>query len=197
MSNCRGGIGHSTVSQLSSSELLAITRDATQFFGQRTRPTHFRSASEAQAYRKMLTIAVGVNGPRPVASAVIAAVQAAVPCGGGQRTLPPTAVRVLPTFLVATDELEDVEGPEVDTPVEDLSVDIVPVPAVSEEVAREARLDALWELQKYAAPAPKTAAGPSFGGSAGSGDIAPEGSVSSTLKPFSVSNPMRVLAQTT
>ena len=204
MSNCRGGIGPSTVSQLSSSELLSITRDATQFFGQRARPTRFRSASEAQAYRKMLTIAAGVNGPQPVASAVIAAMQAAIsgPCRVRSlpsrsllgRSLPPMA-RSLPPIIVVEDE-EDIEGPEVGTPDEDISVDIVPAPAIPEEVAREARLDAAWTLQTYGIPVPKSVTGPSFGGSGGSGDIAPEGTVLVSVQPFSVMNPMRASAPT-
>ena len=200
MSNCRGGIGPSATSQLSSSELLAITRDATQFFGQRARPTRFRSASEAQAYRKMLTIAAGVNGPQPVASAVIAAMQAAIsgPCRGRSlpsRSLPPMVRSLLP-IIVVEDE-EDIEGPEVGTPDEDISIDIVPAPAIPEEVAREARLDAAWTLQTYGIPVPKISSEPSFGGTATSGsvDIAPDG-FAVAAKPFSVMNPMRASAPT-
>ena len=199
MSNCRGGIGPSATSQLSSSEILSITRDATQFFGQRTPPIRFRSASEAQAYRKMLTIGAGVNGPRPVASAVIATVQAAVrPCR--LRSLHVKSLSIVPVLSfvepIITDVEEDMEGLEVEEPVEDLSVEIMPVPAVSEEVAREARLDAAWTLQTYAAPAPKSVMVPSFGGTEGSGNLAPDGYVA-TVKPFSIVNPMRVLAPTT
>jgi hypothetical protein len=102
-------------------------------------------------------------------------------------------MRSLSPIIVMEDE-EELEGP--DTPVEDLSVELVPVPAVSEEVAREARLDTLWELQTYTAPAPKTVTGPSFGGSSGSGDLAVGLSGPSTVKSFTQVNPMRALAPT-
>ena len=193
-------------SQLSSSELLSITRDATQFFGQRANPRRFKSASEAQAYRKMLMIAAGVNGPRPVASAVITVIQASIsgPCNG--RSLP---VRSLPVQSILSEEEagEDIEVPEVEESVEDLSVELVPLPAIPEEVAREARLDAAWTLQTYGIPVPKISSGPassalgrqgpSFGGTATSGsvDIAPDG-FAVAAKPFSVMNPMRALAPT-
>jgi len=200
MSNCRGGIGPSMASQLSSSELLSITRDATRFFGQRANPTRFKSASEAQAYRKMLMIAAGVNGPRPVASAVITVIQAAVPCRGRSLPVRSLPVRSLPIPSFAEPilaEEEDIEGPDVEEFVEDLSVELVPLPAVPEEVAREARLDAAWTLQTYLAPVPKTSTVPSFGGSTTSGsvDIAPDG-FAVAAKPFSVMNPMRALAPT-
>jgi hypothetical protein len=214
MSNCRGGIGPSAVSQLSSSELLSITRDATQFFGQRGR---FRSASEAQAYRKMLTIGAGVNGSRPVASAVIATVQAAVrPCRLGRslimrRSVPEQVIiqeqgpaiaevhvneQEQEQGLAMMEIQEDEYTEEVEVPVEDLSIELVPIPAVPDDVAREARLDALWELQTYAAPAPKITTGPSFGGSSGSGDIAAGLSVPTSVKPFLQMNPMRASGPT-
>lgn len=214
MSNCRGGIGPSAVSQLSSSELLSITRDASAFFGHRSNPTRFKSASEAQAYRKMLTIGAGVNGPRPVASAVIESVQAALPCRLRRSLLHRNPViiqtqyvqiqsqaenstaasdvhRQLPELLIQAQlqEEEDIEEPEPF--VEDVSIEITPLPAVPEEVAREARLDAAWELHTYAAPAPKATSAPSFGGSVGSGDIAVGLSGPSTAKSFSQVNPMR------
>jgi len=198
-------------SQLSSSELLSITRDATQFFGQRANPRRFKSASEAQAYRKMLMIAAGVNGPRPVASSVITVIQAAISVSCDVRSLPPVkslppTVRSLPPIIIVEDE-EDIEGPDVEESMEDLSVELVPLPAVPEEVAREARLDAAWTLQTYGIPAPKISSGPassalgrqgpSFGGTATSGsvDIAPDG-FAVAAKPFSVRNPMRALAPT-
>ena len=219
MSNCRGGIGPSAVSQLSSSELLSITRDASAFFGHRSNPTRFKSASEAQAYRKMLTIGAGVNGPRPVASAVIASVQAALPCrlrrsllhrkpviiqtqyvqiqvepqtqkqSQEENTLDGSDVyRQLPELVIQEQLQEEEEAPE--SPVEDISIDIVPIPAVPEDVAREARLDAVWEIHTYATPAPKSAA-PGFGGSVGSGDIAVGLSGPTTVRSFSQANPMK------
>jgi hypothetical protein len=177
-------------SQLSSSELISITRDATAFFGRRPQQ-RFRSASEAQAYRKMLTIAAGVNGPGPV-SAVITTLQAAAACPR------PVTRSVVPIVEERKIEVEDTEIEEAYDPIEDLSVDIVPVPAVTEAVAREARIDALWELQTYTAPAPKTATAPGFGGSGGlSGDIAEGLAGPVTVKPFTQVNPMRAGGQTT
>jgi len=148
----------------------------------------------------MLTIAAGVNGPRPVASAVITVIQAAISGPCRVRSLPhvkslPPMVRSLPPIIIVEDE-EDIEGPEVGTPDEDISIDIVPAPAIPEEVAREARLDAAWTLQTYGIPVPKSVTGPSFGGSGGSGDIAPEGTVLVSVQPFSVMNPMRASAPT-
>ncbi len=156
-------------SQLSSSELLSITRDTTAFFG-RQPSKRFRSASEAQAYRKMLTIASGVNGPSPVSS-VITTLQTVAEC---RRPL-----------------LSIIE----DAPVEDLSVQIRPVPAVPERIAREARLNAMWELHKYGLPVPKKIATTGFGGSGGSGNIALGLSEPATVTPFSQLNPMRVGGQ--
>ncbi len=189
MSNCRGGIGPTMQSQLSSSELLSITRDATAFFGRRPQQ-RFRSASEAQAYRKMLTIAAGVNGPGPV-SAVVITLQTAAAC---PRPVTRSVAPIIEERNIETEEYTEIE----EETVEDLSVDIVPVPAVTEAVAREARIDALWELQTYTAPAPKTATAPGFGGSGSlSGDIAEGLSGPVTIKPFSQMNPMRAGGQTT
>ncbi len=193
MSNCRGGIGPSAVSQLSSSELLSITRDASAFFGHRSNPTRFKSASEAQAYRKMLTIGAGVNGPRPVAAAVIASVQAALPCRLGRSLMMHRRLPVPVQAHMQEDE-EDIEEPEPF--VEDVSIELTPVPAVPEEVAREARLDAAWELHTYAAPAPKATSAPSFGGSVGSGDIAVGLSGPTVARSFSQVNPMRASGPT-
>lgn len=221
MSNCRGGIGPSAVSQLSSSELLSITRDASAFFGHRSNPTRFKSASEAQAYRKMLTIGAGVNGPRPVAAAVIASVQAALPCRLGRSLIHRNPViiqtqyvqiqsqtqvenstaasdvqRRLPVPVQAhmQEDEEDIEEPEPF--VEDVSIELTPVPAVPEEVAREARLDAAWELHTYAAPAPKATSAPSFGGYVGYGDIAVGLSGPTVARSFSQVNPMRASGPT-
>ena len=66
----------------------------------------------------------------------------------------------------------------------------MPIPAVPEDVAREARLDAVWEIHTYATPAPKAAA-PGFGGSVGSGDIAAGLSGPTTVRSFSQANPMK------
>ena len=145
-------------------------------------------------------IAAGVNGPRPVASSVITVIQAAISVSCDVRSLPPVkslppTVRSLPPIIIVEDE-EDIEGPDVEESVEDLSVELVPLPAVPEEVAREARLDAAWTLQTYGIPVPKSVTGPSFGGSGGSGDIAPEGTILVSVKPFSVMNPMRASAPT-
>jgi hypothetical protein len=62
-------------------------------------------------------------------------------------------------------------------------------------VAREARLDALWELHTYTAPEPKAAV-PGFGGSVVSGDIAAGLSGPTTTRSFSQMNPMRASGRT-
>jgi hypothetical protein len=194
MSSCRGGIGKNATSQLSSSDLLTLTRDTTQFFGQRGR--RFRSASEAQAYRKMLTIASGVNGPWPV-PAPIQSLQAALPCR--LRSMPVVEVvqRAIEPILKPVIESEQEIEPEPDIPIEDLSLEITPLPAQPPEIVREARLDALWELHTYAAPPKTRAAGPSFGGATVSGDISIDGSTTITTAPFFCENPMRAAGQTT